>query len=145
VPEFDPATKLELKKSLPPHAPIPANPVDFAGGTRTADDEAKVADALAQIPYIDAVITNMPSYRGWGGNAAAARASIEGAELVAAIPQKYGKPVITLRWRGSNGDIAQDIVRAAHIPAYDTPEQVARAMYALVAYARIREERQKGS
>jgi len=144
VPEFDEATKLELKKSLPSHAPVPSNPVDFAGGTRTADDEAKVADALAQIPYIDAVITNMPSYRGWGGNAAAARASIEGAELVAAIPKKYGKPVITLRWRGPTGDIAQDIVRAAHIPAYDTPEQVARAMYALATYARIREERNGG-
>jgi len=138
VPEFDEATKIELKKSLPPHAPVPSNPVDFAGGTRTSDDEAKMADALAQIPYIDGIITNMPVYRGWGGNAAAARASIDGAEIVAAIPKKYGKPVVTLRWRATNGDIAQDIVRAARIPAYDTPEQAARAMYALVEYARIR-------
>ncbi|MDD5191113.1 MAG: CoA-binding protein [Dehalococcoidales bacterium] len=138
VPEFDEETKIQLKKSLPAHAPMPSNPVDFAGGTRTADDEAKVAEALAQIPYIDGIITNMPMYRGWGGNVAAAHASIEGAEIVAGIPKKYGKPVITLRWRAGNGDIAQDIVRAARIPAYDTPEQAARAMYALVEYARIR-------
>jgi acyl-CoA synthetase (NDP forming) len=139
VPEFDQATKMQLKKSLPPHAPVPGNPVDFAGGNRGADDEAKVADALAQIPYIDGIITNMPSFRGGGGNASAAHAAIEGAEIVASIPKKYGKPVITLSWHSSNGgDIARDVVRGAGIPGYDTPEQVARAMYALCEYARIR-------
>ncbi len=138
VPEFDAETKVEIKKSLPSPAPMPSNPVDFAVGTRSADDEAKVAEALAQIPYVDGLIINTPVYRGWGGNVAAGKASINGAEIVAAIPEKYKKPVITIRWRSNISDIAQDIVRAAHIPAFDSPEQVARAMYALVEYARIR-------
>lgn len=140
VPEFDDETKVRLKKNLPAHAPIPSNPVDFAGSNRTAQDEARMADALAQIDYIDGIITNMPAFRGDRGTTGnAVRAAIEGAEMVAAIPKKYGKPVITLRWRASaTGDIAQDIVRGARIPAYDTPEAAARAMFALAEYARVR-------
>jgi acetyl-CoA synthetase (ADP-forming) len=139
VPEFDNETKLRLKKSLPSHAPIPTNPVDFAAGQHSVLDEARVADALAQIDYIDAIITNTPNFRHFfGSNSAIARTAIDGAELLASIPRKYGKPVITLKWRTGAGDVAQDIVRTAGIPAYDTPEQCARAVYALDRYASVR-------
>ena len=63
VPEFDTETKAALKEALPPHAPVPTNPVDFAGALRTALDEAKVAETLARIDYIDGIITNMPLFR----------------------------------------------------------------------------------
>ena len=140
VPALDMETRLELKKGLPAHAPIPTNPVDFAGGNRTAEDEAKAADALAQIPYIDGIICNAPNLRGGERTTGeAARSAIAGAEMLAAIPKKYGKPVVTLRWRGGGGgDVVQSIVRAAGIPAYDTPEQCARAMFALAEYARVK-------
>jgi acyl-CoA synthetase (NDP forming) len=112
--------------------------VDFAGGNRSSEDEARVADALARIDYIDAIICNAPSLRSERTTGDAARAQIAGAEILAAIPGKYGKPVITLRWRGSPGDVVQSITRRAGIPSYDTPEQCSRAMWALAEYARIR-------
>jgi acetyltransferase len=140
VPALDMEMRLELKKSLPPHAPIPSNPVDFAGGNRSALDECQAADALARIPYIDGVICNMPALRySERSTGDSARAAIAGAELLAAIPKKYGKPVICLRWRGAGGgDVVQSIVHNAGIPAYDTPESCARAMFALAHYANIR-------
>ena len=68
--------------------------------------------------------------------------------MLAAIPDKYGKPVVTLRFGGSGGgrggggggDIVRSIVRNAGIPMYDTPEQCVRAMWALMEYARIRKQ-----
>jgi acyl-CoA synthetase (NDP forming) len=143
VPALDMDTRLELKKGLPAHAPVPSNPVDFAGGNRSSEDEAKVADALAQIPYIDGIICNAPNLRGgerFQISGDVARSAIAGAEMLAAIPKKYGKPVITLRWRGGGvgADAVQAIVRGAGIPSYDTPEQCARAMFALAEYARVK-------
>ena len=143
VPEFDEETKVRLKKELPPHAPVPTNPVDFAGALRTALDEAKVADALARIDYIDGIISNVPSYRFTAGSAEGnmARVAIEGAEILSAIPKKYGKPVITLKWRTNDSDdIISNIMSSAGIPSYESPEQCARAMYALAKYAQIRRE-----
>ena len=141
VPEFDDETRARLKQELPPHAPDPSNPVDFAGALRTPLDEAKVADAVARIDYIDGIITNIPVF-GFSAHAPGemARIAIEGAEILAAIPKKYGKPVIALRWGDRGNDIVQDIVRSARIPAYDTPEQCARAMYALATYAKLKRD-----
>ncbi|MDP2918670.1 MAG: CoA-binding protein [Dehalococcoidia bacterium] len=140
VPALDVETRMQLKKGLPPHAPVPSNPVDFAGGNRSALDEAKAADFLAQIDYIDGVICNLPSVRySEYVTPEIARTAIQGAEILAAIPKKYGKPVVTLRWRmGGGGDVVQSIVRNAGIPSYETPEQCARAMYALAEYGRVR-------
>jgi acyl-CoA synthetase (NDP forming) len=117
--------------------------VDFAGGTRSAEDESRVADTLAQIDYIDGIICNTPNFRGIGSSGDMARSALAGAEMLAAIPSKYGKPVVTLRWRGGGGgggDIVRNIVRNAGIPSYDTPEQCVRAMWALMEYARIRKQ-----
>jgi len=139
VPEFDEATQNMLKKYLPPHAPAPKNPVDFAASHRTALDEARAAEALAMVDYVDALVVPTPTMRFTRGSAPkVAYVSIEGAEALSAIPQKYGKPVVTIRWRAGNGDVAQDIVSDAGIPAYDNPEQCARALYALAEYARVR-------
>jgi len=138
VPEFDDETKRWLKEAVPDHAPVPSNPVDFAGSNRTALDETRVADALARIDYIDGIICNMPHLRGSVASGDMARASIEGAEMLAAIPGKYGKPVITLRWGPDRNDVAGGIARAAGIPSYDSPEQCARAMLALARYAEVR-------
>jgi acyl-CoA synthetase (NDP forming) len=139
IPELDGGIRAELKKGLPAHAPVPSNPVDFAGALRTSLDEARVIERLAQVDYIDGIICNVPFY-GFAAGAVAdvARLSIEGAAILAGIPAKYGKPMVTLKWHREGTDIIQDVMKSAHIPAYDTPEQCARAMYALVAYAEIR-------
>jgi acyl-CoA synthetase (NDP forming) len=145
VPVLDMETRLRIKQVLPPQAPIPSNPVDFAGGNRSAEDEAQVIDDLAQLDYIDGIIANAPSFRGGGGDTAnGARSGIAGAEMMAAIPKKYGKPVVTLRFSmpggrgGRGGDILGYIIRDAGIPTFDTPEQCVRAMWAVMEYGRIR-------
>jgi len=145
IPELDGETRAKLKKGLPAHAPTPSNPVDFAGALRTSLDEARVIETLAQVDYIDGIICNVPFYGfATGAVADVARISIEGAAVLAAIPAKYGKPMITLKWRREGTDIIQDVMKSAHVPAYDTPEQCARAMYALVEYAQIRKISSEG-
>ena len=60
VPELDGDTVRSLMEGLPPHAPVPRNPVDFAGSVRTAKAEAAVVEKLLSRDYIDGVISNVP-------------------------------------------------------------------------------------
>jgi acyl-CoA synthetase (NDP forming) len=149
VPEFDAETRRSLKELLPSHAPSPTNPVDFAGSYRTAREEALIAEKLLSMDYIDGVITNVPiNPMVWGLKPAWAgttdpvsnslKAATQGTELFASLPGKYNKPVVCLRFRHLDNDPVVDILRQAGIPAYDTPEQCARAMHALVKYAEAR-------
>jgi len=138
VPALDHETSMRIKQTLPPHAPIPKNPVDFAGGMRGPLDEVKVAEALAQTDYIDGIICNTPHFHG-DDNSDEVNTAVRGAKIVADIPEKYGKPVVTLSWHSHGGGGAiGDIMKAAGIPSYETPEQCARAMMALVQYAEVR-------
>jgi len=149
VPEFDEETVTGLKSILPPHAPPPRNPVDFAGSYRTTLDETSVTEKLLSLNYIDGVITNVPiSPMVWGlkpistdtdkALSDAITAAIQSAELFASLPKKYNKPIITLRFRRADDDPITKTIKEAGIPVYDTPEQCARAMYALVKYAEAR-------
>ena len=149
VPEFDAETTRSLKELLPPHAPPPTNPVDFAGSYRTALEETLVTEKLLSIDYIDGVITNVPvSPMIWGLKTAPAgttasttlKAATQATELFASLPMKYDKPVICLRFRLLTNDPVVDILRKAGIPVYDTPEQCARAMHALVKYAEAQKD-----
>ncbi len=138
VPPLDEQARLKIKEILPPHAPIPTNPVDFAGGARTAVEEAKVAEILASLDYIDGIITNVP-VTAFASNAIGeyVKIGIKGAEILAGIPEKYNKPVVCMRFSEISDDITSSIIKSAGIPAYSTPEDAARAMYALVKYSRI--------
>lgn len=146
VPEFDTETVRSLKELLPPHAPPPRNPVDFAGSYRTALEEASITEKLLSLDYIDGVITNVPvNPMLWGLKPTStgtngllpntSKVVIPGTDLFVSLPKKYNKPIITLRFRHTDNDSVVDALREAGIPIYDTPEQCARAMYALVKYA----------
>ena len=148
VPEFDKQTAISLQKLLPPHAPPARNPIDFAGSYRTAVDETRVIEKLLSLDYIDGVITNVPiNPIFWGikptstdtdkSLANAIEAVLQAARIFATLPQKYNKPIVTLRFRHTD-DPTVDILKEAGIPVYDTPEQCARAMYALLKYAKAR-------
>lgn len=148
VPEFDAETTRSLKELLPPHAPPAKNPVDFAASYRTALHETLVIEKLLSLEYIDGVITNVPiNPMVWGLKpisadtdklfSGAIEAAFRAARLFATFPKKYNKPLITLRFRHTD-DATVDILKEAGIPVYDTPEQCARAMYALVQYAEAR-------
>jgi acyl-CoA synthetase (NDP forming) len=128
---------------FPPHAPAPRNPVDFAGSNRTALQEAGVLNKMAQLDYLDGFICNTPIT--WADSSKSSAAEQErlfsrAAELLTAIPQKLGKPVVTV---GLN-DIAftnqqvEKALEAAGITSYNTPEAAARAMATLVRYAEIK-------
>ncbi len=137
--DLDDEAKTRLKEVLPAHAPVPGNPVDFAGGTRSARKEAEVAHALASLDYIDGLITNIPIHLISANSPEEYRkGSIEGAELFAGIPKKYGKPVVVIRSKGIINQDIVDVLKSAGIPIYDTPEDCARAMAGLVKYSRIK-------
>jgi len=132
---------------FPPHAPTPRNPVDFAGSNRTAAMEANVLNKLAQLDYIDAVISNTPmTFRPTGRNATAEQIKLdtEAGELLTAIPQKFGKPVVTLGFGGFGGfhgaSELQKTLDETGILSYPTPEEAVRAMYTLMKYADIKRQ-----
>lgn len=145
VPEFDGETSCGIQKMLPAHAPPARNPVDFAGSYRTTLNEVLVVEKLITLDYIDGVITNVPvSPMIWGlkpeSNESdktlsdSIEASVQATRRFAALPHKHNKPIITVRFRRTD-DPTIDILKEAGIPVYDTPEQAARAMAALVKYS----------
>ena len=144
VPEFDRETQAQLKKSLAAHAPTPRNPLDFAGGTRTAQHEAEILDKIASLPYIDGIITRAPIRFPGNRPAEEMQDCLKACEIVGSIPRRHNKPVILQFWRISTSNIVRqavvELLRGAGLPGYETPEQCARAMYTLVRYAEIRDE-----
>jgi acyl-CoA synthetase (NDP forming) len=129
--------------TFPAHAPVPRNPVDFAGANRTALQETSVLNKLAQLDYIDGLICNTPLT--WADSSQSSAVEQEklqnrAAELLTAIPLKMGKPVVTV---GLN-DIAftsermEKAMKGAGITSFNTPEAAARAMATLVKYAEIK-------
>lgn len=139
IPELKRDDGLMMKKILPPHAPIPKNPVDFAGGSRSALEEARIVEKLVTLDYIDGIISNMPVNafltKSYGE---ITKLGVEGAELLSRIPQEYNKPIVTMKFRDFDDPIIRTILNSSGIPVYDTPEDCARAMYALVRYAEIK-------
>jgi len=139
VPELDAAVQARLRPLLADHAPAPRNPVDLAGDFHDVALFADLAEALAGVPYIDALIVSAPT-AGMGtvlSPAAAARLR-QTAERLAAIPAHCGKPLVAVGVQRVSPGAVAEVFRAQHIPCYDTPEDAARALDALVRYAAIR-------
>ena len=130
---------------FPPHAPVPRNPVDFAG-SHTALMEAMVLNRMAQLDYIDGIITPRPitANVAAGDSAEQQRTDAEVGELLAAIPREYGKPVVLVDLGLSRSNVfptseaLTQALRAADIPSFETPEEAARAMSTLMKYADIK-------
>lgn len=154
VPEFDRETQMALKAELEPHAPIPRNPVDLAGGMRNPMSIVRILEKVASLDYIDGIITMPPRGPGGAGRrdflppgalnviglAEMAQMMFRSVEVYASIPQKYGKPVILNVMSAMRGGMALDLLQNMGLPVYDTPEESARAMYALVRYAEVRRQ-----
>jgi acetyltransferase len=149
LPELDADTASGIAALLPAHAPLARNPVDFAGSSRTAMQEAGIIEKLLALDYIDGVISNVPvSPQIWDRSLKIDRntdslpeplqVAIEGAKVYASLPKKYNKPVVCLRFVRLEPDVMEGILREGGIPIYDTPEQCARAMYALFHYGQVR-------
>ncbi len=127
--ELSEQTKARLKESLPPAAAV-NNPVDVLGDA--PPERYKVAlEAVLRDENVDAVllisIMQSPAYDPRGVLEAAK-------ELVG----KYGKPVVMA---APGGKYTLDKLRMfeyeARIPSFRTPEEAARALSYMVAWARV--------
>jgi acetyltransferase len=136
VPELDENTKNYLSKNiLAAHAPSPSNPIDLAGDFSTPLLHARCAEALAELNYIHGLIVTPPGLSSASG--AEDKIVIEAVSRIAAIPQQYGKPVLALGRRSADNEVTR-ILHDAGIPLYQSPEDGAYAMKALVSYAEFR-------
>ena len=150
LPELDQVTAQAISELLPGHAPLAKNPVDFAGSRRTSLQEAEIIERLMKLDYIDGVISNVPvSPQIWNPDLKidlespesmpeTVRKAIEGGKLYASLSKRYGKPLICLRFARIEQDVIEDILIEGGVPIYDTPEQCARAMAALVCCRKAR-------
>jgi acyl-CoA synthetase (NDP forming) len=129
--------------NFPPQAPPPRNPVDFAGGGLGALLEAKTLNNLAQLGYVDGIITNQPRLPRAADSSSTEqeRMVAKFSEYLTAIPQKLGKPLLTIHLPGfpADGEM-QNILADAGILSFPTHEEAVRAMYALVTYGKIRRQ-----
>ncbi len=137
VPEFTASDAKAMKALMPPHAPLPRNPVDYAAGAMDAEDEVRVVEMLASLDYIDGIITNVPIDRSFRAVSLAEqkKAGIDALDRFCQIPSKFGKPVITQTWF-SAGNVSE-FLRNYRIPMYTVSEDCARAMAGLVRYGEI--------
>ena len=141
VPELDAEVQARLRPLLADHAPAPRNPVDLAGDFRDVALFADLAEALAEVPYIDGLIVSAPTAgMGTALSPAAAARLRDTAERMAAIPARSGKPLIVVGVQRMGTGAVAEVFRAQHIPCYETPEDAARALDALVRYAAIRRQ-----
>lgn len=138
IPEFHDADKLALKEMLPPHAPVPQNPVDFAAGAVGVEEEVAVVAKLASLDNIDGIITGVPRERTLrkGTLAEQKKNIITALDDFARIPERTGTPIVARTFGPSA--IADELLKAAKIPVYETTEQCALAMYALARYGQIK-------
>ena len=135
VPELDEDAVNKLSSYLLPHASPPKNPIDLAADSN-AMTMARVVEGLAQNPEIDTIITEAPF---WGLNPKTVYEKLEAVELIAGVPEKYGKPVIALTMKSKMQGIVFDVMREKNIPFYEFPKEAARAAYGLYMYARLRD------
>lgn len=134
IPEFDGETKAKLMKILPPHAPVPRNPIDTAGGS-TFLMMAKMVEVVAGLDYIDGVLMSF-----WGGHLDTLDGMKEthgATKILASIPKKYGKPVFMTSLRSRMQGPVYEILRGAGVLFFESPEECVRAMHGMVEYASI--------
>ena len=138
VPEFRQEDKMALKALLPPHAPVPNNPIDFAAGEMGLMEEVRVMEKLASFDYIDAIITNEPREFILGKETRAERKieAIQGIEQWCNIVTGKKIPIVTNSMMAS--PLISGFLKNAGIPTFESSEQSALAMYALAEYGRIK-------
>jgi acyl-CoA synthetase (NDP forming) len=149
VPELsdEEAEKIISGIQFPPHAPMPRNPVDFAG-SHTALMDATVINNMAQLDKIDGIISYRPvTFHIQSSSSPEEQAEMDQkvGELIAEAPLKYGKPLVLIGFdRGTEKEIFREseiinqAIKSAGILSFQTLEDAAGAMNALVRYGEIK-------
>ena len=128
VPELPETMQSMLRKALPPLAVV-RNPVDLTG---SATDEMYkfVLEALLPTSYVDmALIVALMQIPGLTQNLAN--------YIVEA--KRFGKPMVVVSFGGSAiMDKVNEILESNGIPVYNAPDRGAKALWALVQYAKVK-------
>lgn len=137
VPQLAPSDSDRIKQILQSFAPRPLNPVDTASDIRPMT-YARALDILMNLDYIDGICMMIPfMFEFQLRSPASIRELMDATEIICSLPQKYHKPLIgNMIPRVAVGP-ALDLLTKAGIPFFATQDEAARAMHALVRYARI--------
>ncbi len=137
VPPLDPSAAEKIKKLLLPFAPHPWNPVDTASDTRPMT-YARTLEVLMGLDYIDGVIMMIPfMFEYQLRSAASIRELMDATEIICSLSERFHKPLIGNMIPRPSAGPALDLLQKAGIPFFATQAESARAMHALVRYARI--------
>ncbi|WP_456326971.1 acetate--CoA ligase family protein [Palaeococcus sp. (in: euryarchaeotes)] len=127
-------TMRKLREFLPPMAAV-KNPVDMIASAR-GEDYYKTAKLLLEDPNADMLIAIcvVPTFAGM--------TPTEHAEGVIRAMKEVnnGKPVLGLFMAGYVSEKAKEVLEKEGIPAYERPEDVGIAAYALAKFSEINEE-----
>jgi acetyltransferase len=134
LPLIDSETQKKIKAKLLPHAAWPVNPIDTAADNRPGII-SWIAEQLAALDYIDGIIAQAPMLPLRIYDTEWIRQTLEATERFVSIPKKYGKPVIAnVMGAIRDGNIVANMIHHARIPMFDTPDDCARGMYAIMQY-----------
>lgn len=137
LPEMTEDAQEELRDQMRAFAPPPVNPIDTIA-RKSNDALADIAEIVAKQDYIDGLIItpHVGQFRSTMRPEEMIR-RIKMAEALAAIPEKYGKPLVCANEHELAGPV-YEIFKGKHIPFFDNPADCAKAMFALVRYAEIK-------
>ena len=137
VPQLDSAASDRIKQILQPFAPQPLNPVDTASDIRPMT-YARSLDILMSLDYIDGICMMIPfMFEFQLRSPASIRELMDATEVICSLSNKYQKPIIANMIPRVAVGPALDLFKSAGIPFFATQDESARAMHALVRYARI--------
>jgi len=131
IPVLDEDTRSRIRGMLMSHASEPLNPVDTAGDLRS-QVYLNIAEILLDKDYIDIVVVS-PTF-GLIDSAEALKEEMETVTGFCKIGKKYGKPIILSIVNPSSASAR--FLKRCGFPVYQTPEQCARAAYALYLFGK---------
>ncbi|MEQ8778523.1 MAG: acetate--CoA ligase family protein [Roseibium album] len=137
--ELSTGTVEKLNNVLPTAASC-VNPVDVAGGT---DDDPSVSAQCAEIILADDNVDILMIIGMYGGfaerfNPALLDNEIETSQRLAALPEKYGKPLIVQSVYNTVRPKPIEVLKEAGVPVFVWPEPAVRCISELIDYARAR-------
>ncbi|MBW1709044.1 MAG: CoA-binding protein [Deltaproteobacteria bacterium] len=141
VPEMTAETQDELREQMLPYGPPPVNPIDCIG-MKSHEAYINIIEIVARQDYIDGLII-MPLTSQFNRETRTERMvqSLEFAERVAAIPEKFKKPVFLSNLKYWMAEPVYEVAKRYHIPYFDNPADCVKAMSGLVKYSEVRKRR----
>jgi acetyltransferase len=136
LPEMTASAQQELRGHMREFAPPPVNPIDCIA-RKSNESYVDIAEIVAKQDYVDALIMT-PHVGHFHRNMEPEDMlrRIKMAQALAAIPEKYGKPLICANEHELAGP-TYEIFKSKHVPFFDDPMDCAKSMHALVRYAKI--------